>query len=167
MHSVRSTKLACMMFDEERSRKANVTDEKCYGTVVNSFLSGSFLIKFSSLSAPTKIEELTAGSDERNTAQPSRKSNRKTLGSILGGAALRFFVWSGCYAQFFYRCRSWKSKEFDWLRYGILGEHSSPRTSSTVVRVQVVCVCEVRTFAGMSGLVIKLDRACACQWKTI
>ena len=29
-------------------------------TIVNSLLSGSFLIKFSSLQAPTKIEELTA-----------------------------------------------------------------------------------------------------------
>ena len=35
---------------------------------VNSLLSRSFLIKFSSLSAPTKIEELTAGSDKK-TAQ--------------------------------------------------------------------------------------------------
>ena len=33
-------------------------------------------IKFSSLSAPTKIEELTAGSDEKNTAQPRRESNQ-------------------------------------------------------------------------------------------
>ena len=33
------------------------------------------VIKFSSLSAPTKIEELTAGSDEKNTAQPRRESN--------------------------------------------------------------------------------------------
>ena len=37
--------------------------------ILNSLLSGSFLIN-SSLSAPTKIEELTAGSDEKNTAQP-------------------------------------------------------------------------------------------------
>ena len=33
---------------------------------VNSFWSGSFLIKFSSVSARTKIEELTAGSDSGN-----------------------------------------------------------------------------------------------------
>ena len=45
-------------------------------------------MKISSLSAPTKIEELTAG-----------------------GAALCFFVWSGC--QFFYLCRSWKRREFE------------------------------------------------------
>ena len=38
-------------------------------------LVGKFLIKFSSLSAPTKIEELTAGSDEKNTVQPRRESN--------------------------------------------------------------------------------------------
>ena len=31
--------------------------------------------------------------------------------TIPGGAALSFFVWSGC--QFFYLCRSWKSGEFD------------------------------------------------------
>ena len=38
-----------------------------------------------------------------------------------------------------------------------LREHISPRTSSTVVRVQVVRFCEVRTLAGMPGLVIVLD----------
>ena len=32
-----------------------------------------------------------------------------------------------------------------------LREHSSPNTSSIVVRVQVVGVCEVRTLAGMPG----------------
>ena len=40
-------------------------------TFVNSLLSGSFLIKFSSLSAPTKIEELTAGSDEKTQRSPA------------------------------------------------------------------------------------------------
>ena len=39
----------------------------------------------------------------------------------------------------------------------------SPRTSSTVVRVQVVGISKVRTVAGMPGLVIALDTACACQ----
>ena len=38
---------------------------------------------------------------------------RKTVGSIPGGAALCFFVWSGC--QFFYLCRSWKRREFEYL----------------------------------------------------
>ena len=33
--------------------------------IENPLLSGSFLVKFFSLSAPTKIEELTAGSDEK------------------------------------------------------------------------------------------------------
>ena len=51
---------------------------------VNSLLSGSFLSNF-------RI--------------------RKTLGSIPGGAALCFFVWSGC--QFFYLCRCWKRREFE------------------------------------------------------
>ena len=46
--------------------------------------------KFSSLSAPTKIEELTAGSDEKNTAERATRI-RKILGSIPGGAALCFF----------------------------------------------------------------------------
>ena len=41
--------------------------------------------------------------------------------------------------------------------------HISPRTSSTVVRVQVVGVSKVRTLAGMPGLVIALDTAGACQ----
>ena len=49
--------------------------------IINSLLSGLLLIKFSS------------------------------LGSIPGGAALCFFVWSGC--QFFYLCRNWKKREFD------------------------------------------------------
>ena len=44
-----------------------------------------------------------------------------------------------------------------------LGGYISPRTGSTVVRVQVVGVCEVRTLAGMPGLVIVLDPACACR----
>ena len=42
-----------------------------------------------------------------------------------------------------------------------LGEHISQRTSLTVVRVQVVGVCEVRMLAGMPGLVIVLDKAYA------
>ena len=46
------------------------------------------------------------------------------------------------------------------LWYGsFVREHISPRMSSTVVRVQVVGVCEVRTLAGMPGLVIVLDPA--------
>ena len=63
--------------------------------------------------------------------------------------------------------RSKKSKAIDEQRCGtvLLREHISPRTSSTVVRVQVVGVCEVRTLAGMPGLVIVLDPACACQWE--
>ena len=66
--------------------------------------------------------------------------------------------------------RSKKSKAIDEQRCGtvfFLREHIhtiSPRTNSTVVRVQVVAigVYEVRTFAGMPGLVIALDPACAC-----
>ena len=44
---------------------------------VNLLLPGSFLIKFSSLSAPTKIEEPTAGSDEkkRKHGAARRESN--------------------------------------------------------------------------------------------
>ena len=44
--------------------------------------------------------------------------------------------------------------------------HAVPQStvdSSTVVRVQVVGVSKVRTLAGMPGLVIALDTACACQ----
>ena len=51
------------------------------------------------------------------------------------------------------------------VRFSFLREHISPRTSSTVVRVQLVGVCEVHTLVGMSGLVIVLDPACACQWE--
>ena len=78
------------------------------------YLNIQHTIKFSSLSAPTKIEELTAGSDEKtHVAQWLERATRirKTLGSIPGGAALCFFVWSGC--QFFYLCRCWKRREFD------------------------------------------------------
>ena len=38
-----------------------------------------------------------------------------------------------------------------------IDEQRSPHTSSAVVRVQVVHICEVRTLAGMSGPVIVLD----------
>ena len=51
------------------------------------------------------------------------------------------------------------------LWYGFFCVHISPRTSSTVVRVQVVGVSKVRTLAGMPGLVIALDTAGACQWE--
>ena len=60
--------------------------------------------------------------------------------------------------------RSKISKAIDEQRSGpvFFREHISPRTSSTVVRVQVVAVCGVRALAGMPGLVIVLDPACAC-----
>ena len=74
-----STELACMMFDEERSRKAKATDEQCYGTV--------------------------------------------------------------------FCC-----------------EHNSPRTRSTVVRVQVVRVCEVRTFAGIERFCSTWSRVKTRTW---
>ena len=44
---------------------------KDHDFIENSLLSGSFLIKYSSLSAPTKIEELTAGSDEKTLRSPA------------------------------------------------------------------------------------------------
>ena len=64
-----------------------------------------------------------------------------------------------------------KAKSIDEQRCGTvffcvnLREYISPRTSSTVVRVQVVGVCEIRTSAGMPRLVIVLDPACACRWE--
>ena len=39
--------------------------------IIHLLLSGSFLIKFSSLSAPKKIEELTAGSDGKTQHRPA------------------------------------------------------------------------------------------------
>ena len=60
--------------------------------------------------------------------------------------------------------RSKKSKAIDHQRCGtVFCVHISPRTTSTVVRVQAVGVSKVRTLAGMPGLVIALDTACACQ----
>ena len=59
-----------------------------------------------------------------------------------------------------------KPKAIDEQRCGtvfFLREYISPRASSTVVRVQVVGVCEVRMLAGMPGLVIVLNPACACR----
>ena len=47
------------------------------------------------------------------------------------------------------------------LRYGLFLENSCPRTRPSLQ----FSVCEVRTLAGMSGLVIVLDGTCACQWK--
>ena len=66
--------------------------------------------------------------------------------------------------------RSKKSKAIDEQRcatffFFFAWTHISPRTSSTVVRVQVGGVCELRTLAGVPGLVIVLDPACACQWE--
>ena len=63
-----------------------------------------------------------------------------------------------------------KAKSIDEQRCGTvffcvnLREYISPPTSSTV-RVQVVGVCEIRTLAGIPGLVIMLDPACACRWE--
>ena len=92
----RKTKIGCFVSCKKvHSFPTDVQKKKLNESFVNSFLSRSFLIKFSSLSAPTKIEELTAGSDEKqNTAQARvvRLQIRKTLGSIPGGAALCFFV---------------------------------------------------------------------------
>ena len=62
--------------------------------------------------------------------------------------------------------RSKKSKTTNVVvRSFFLREDISPRTSSTVVRVQVVGVCEVHTLAGKlkPGLVVVLDPTCACQ----
>ena len=105
--------------------------------IVNSLLSGSFLIKVSSLSAPTKIEELTAGSDE--------KTQRSPAGIRAQGLAIssgthwplqlsyelrvnsRFFVWSGC--QFFYPCRMWKRGEFDELMTNVKLQHNIAASS--------------------------------------
>ena len=54
--------------------------------LVNSLLSGSFLTKFSSLSAPTKIEKLTAGPDEKkHSAAPPGIEPR-----VLRGCAVFF-----------------------------------------------------------------------------
>ena len=77
------------------------------GENVNSLLSGSFPIKFSSLSAPTKIEELTARSDEKTQRSPV---GNRTQG-LSANSSRTFFVWSDC--QFFYFCRSWKRREFE------------------------------------------------------
>ena len=66
-------------------------------------LVGIIPIKFSSLSAPTKIEELAAGSDEKTQRSPAGNCGfvaqwleratriRKTLGSIPGGGCAVFF----------------------------------------------------------------------------
>ena len=65
---------AQLQFSSRRTQKS--TKNLTRDAIVNSLLSGSFLIKFSSLSAPTEIEELTVGSDEKNnTGQPRQESN--------------------------------------------------------------------------------------------
>ena len=47
----------------------------------------------------------------------------------------------------------------------VLREHSSPRTSSTVAcRTTSGCMC-LWALAGMPGLIIVLNKACACQWE--
>ena len=51
--------------------------------IVNSLLSGSFLIKSSSLSAPTKIEELTAESDKKTQRSPAGNRTQGLANSSL------------------------------------------------------------------------------------
>ena len=63
---------------------------------------------------------------------------RKTLGSIPGGAALWFFVWSGC--QFFYLCRRWKRK-FDSGKKSSKGTLHWRSTSSSFYLRKVVGCC--------------------------
>ena len=78
---------------------------------VNALLLGSFLIKFSSRSAPTKIDELTAGSDEKHSAAPPGIEPRVLRILVTRSNRGFFFVWSGC--QFFYLCRSWTRRDFE------------------------------------------------------
>ena len=100
--------------------------------IINSLLSGSFLINLSSLSAPTKIEELTAGS-----------IRRKILGSIPGGAALCFLVWSGC--QFFYLCRrQYKGNNERTKNKEIIYKDLSVRSCAESACAQCACVINVR-----------------------
>ena len=65
-------------------------------------LVGKFLSKFSSLSAPTKIEELTAGSDEKKTQRSPAGNRTHDPG---------FDSRRGC--AVFYLCRRWERREFD------------------------------------------------------
>ena len=66
--------IVCLLFVSNLSAVGCSTDIHVV-SIVNSLLSGSFLIKFPSLSAPTKIEELTEPDQTKNTAQPRRESN--------------------------------------------------------------------------------------------
>ena len=76
-----------------------------------------------------------ARSDQRKLERVTRIC--KTLGSIPGGAALCFFVWSGC--QFFYLCQSWKRRlgmipTRASLRYGIILEFLQPENMQFMKR---------------------------------
>ena len=113
-----------------------------FTVLVNSLLSGSFLIKFSSLSAPTKIEELTAGSDEKAQAGKWEKAGKGT-----GGAALCFFVWSGC--QFFYLCRSWKRREFGLLFWLQVSNYDVLSALSFWPRTQICTRCQNASMVGV------------------
>ena len=70
------------MYRPEVSRSAQTMN-----AFVNSLLSGSILIIFSSLLAPTKIEELTAGSDDKTQLSPAVFSSDPAVrSSIFVGA---------------------------------------------------------------------------------
>ena len=73
-----------VMLGCQGNKNLNLSSECCIIVTIRHF----FQIN-SSLSAPTKIEELTAGSDEKTQRSPAANP---ILGSIPGGAALCFFV---------------------------------------------------------------------------
>ena len=62
-----------------------------------------------------------------------------------------------------------KSKAIDEQRCGTVfffaWTHQPTHEFRLLYEFQVVAVCEVHTLAGMPGLVIVLDPACACQWE--
>ena len=75
------------------------------------------------------------------------------------------FDWTLVQAIWWRKIKKIKGDRRAALQYGILREHSSPRTGSIVIQVQLEGLCEVYTLAGMPGLVIVLDTACACRWE--
>ena len=83
---------------------------------------------------------------------------RKTLCSIPGGAALCFFVWSGC--QFFYLCRSWKRREFELLD-NVLGPKCRKSGLFSKARVSIRVKVRVRvSFSRCENVHFRRTRWC-------
>ena len=81
----------CITFFHHRNRNPK-TVSRLKHNLSGVFCFCLFFIKFSSLSAPTKIEELTAGSDEKTSIFVGAEREENLIGMIPTRASLRLFI---------------------------------------------------------------------------